>query len=239
MAKFVKHTSCEKCGSSDAKALYDDGSSWCFSCHNWSNGNSYSRYENSRKNVSEEHRKLPDDFSSHILGPGVEWVSRYGLDPEDLLVHDVGYSARYNQVIFTFPPTKLWQARNLNSTSKVKYFTSGNHEAILPIYRCGKEVDVCVITEDCLSAIKIASGGKKAGIWLDAMPLLGSALSVSKTLALSRYYKTLIFWLDHDKGRNAQRFARHASLIGMETKVIHTELDPKEYNYDELRKKLL
>lgn len=32
MANFVKHTSCDECGSSDAKAVYDDGSSHCFAC---------------------------------------------------------------------------------------------------------------------------------------------------------------------------------------------------------------
>ena len=29
---FIKHTSCEPCGSSDANAVYSDGSTYCFSC---------------------------------------------------------------------------------------------------------------------------------------------------------------------------------------------------------------
>lgn len=32
MANFLKHTNCEKCGSSDAKAIYEGGSSYCWSC---------------------------------------------------------------------------------------------------------------------------------------------------------------------------------------------------------------
>ena len=32
MGNFVRHASCEKCGSSDANAIYDDGSSHCFAC---------------------------------------------------------------------------------------------------------------------------------------------------------------------------------------------------------------
>lgn len=32
MANFIKHESCDNCGSSDGKALYDDGSSHCFVC---------------------------------------------------------------------------------------------------------------------------------------------------------------------------------------------------------------
>ena len=30
MAVFIRHENCEKCGSSDAKAVYDDGSWHCF-----------------------------------------------------------------------------------------------------------------------------------------------------------------------------------------------------------------
>ena len=34
-ADFVKHLPCEACGSSDANALYSDGSQWCFSCETY------------------------------------------------------------------------------------------------------------------------------------------------------------------------------------------------------------
>ena len=33
-AEFLRHEPCEVCGSSDAKAIYDDGNTFCFSCHN-------------------------------------------------------------------------------------------------------------------------------------------------------------------------------------------------------------
>ena len=32
-SKFMGHESCDQCGSSDAKAVYSDGGSYCFSCH--------------------------------------------------------------------------------------------------------------------------------------------------------------------------------------------------------------
>ena len=31
-SKFVKHIACEGCGSSDARAVYSDGSEYCFNC---------------------------------------------------------------------------------------------------------------------------------------------------------------------------------------------------------------
>lgn len=33
--QFVRHTSCPECGSSDARAVYSNGSSYCFSCGTW------------------------------------------------------------------------------------------------------------------------------------------------------------------------------------------------------------
>ena len=37
-AEFIRHEPCEVCGSSDAKAVYSDGNTFCFSCHNLTRG---------------------------------------------------------------------------------------------------------------------------------------------------------------------------------------------------------
>ena len=38
MSEFIEHTSCEACGSSDARAVYGDGGSHCFKCKDTSKG---------------------------------------------------------------------------------------------------------------------------------------------------------------------------------------------------------
>jgi len=35
VSQFVKHEACEKCGSSDAKSVYDDGHTFCFACESY------------------------------------------------------------------------------------------------------------------------------------------------------------------------------------------------------------
>ena len=35
MGKFIQHSVCSNCGSSDANSQYEDGSWWCFSCHTY------------------------------------------------------------------------------------------------------------------------------------------------------------------------------------------------------------
>ena len=37
-SKFIRHVACEKCGSSDANGLYDDGHTHCFACSHTTNG---------------------------------------------------------------------------------------------------------------------------------------------------------------------------------------------------------
>ena len=37
-SKFLQHTPCQSCGSSDANGLYDDGHQYCFSCETYVNG---------------------------------------------------------------------------------------------------------------------------------------------------------------------------------------------------------
>ena len=47
MAVFTKHEGCEKCGSSDAKAVYNDGSTYCWNC--------------TKTTLSEEYKELLQD----------------------------------------------------------------------------------------------------------------------------------------------------------------------------------
>lgn len=42
----------------------------------------------------------------------------------------------------------------------------------------------------------------------------------------------MVLWLDSDKLGNAMRISSQARLLGFETKVVYTELDPKCYEND-------
>lgn len=46
MAEFVRHLRCDSCGSSDANAEYDDGSTFCFSCEAYTSSNSIKKEHN-------------------------------------------------------------------------------------------------------------------------------------------------------------------------------------------------
>lgn len=234
MANWLSNGPCPRCGSRDNLASYDDGSKWCWGCHYYESRNKLPT-ETHKEDIG--HRPLPDDTSVWFGPDSLNWANRYGLYVEDLIRHNVKFSPSKNQTIFTWPETDLWQARNHN-LSKVKYFTSGNHDDVLPIYAhsTGPNLEsVVVLTEDCLSAIRISMLGGENGLRCDAMPLLGTHLPSQKLNRLKRLYSKIIVWLDHDKGKEAQGIADRAKMIGMGAKVVSTELDPKEYKDDELR----
>ena len=53
-SNFVKHTSCDSCGSSDANAIYSDGHTYCHKCHavvpsNQTKGKSYMQQSHVQK----------------------------------------------------------------------------------------------------------------------------------------------------------------------------------------------
>jgi len=73
MGQFIKHEACEECGSSDANGIYEDGSSWCFSCltykfHKGDKGMA----ESVRTAILEQFEKLPTEgFISAIKDRGI------------------------------------------------------------------------------------------------------------------------------------------------------------------------
>lgn len=84
------------------------------------------------------------------------------------------------------------------------------------------------MVEDAVSAAKIARQN-------DAMPCLGSYLPAKKLTRLRPFYESLIVWLDEDKLKEAREMAQMAKWLGFSTKVVYTELDPKEYSNEAIK----
>jgi hypothetical protein len=160
----------------------------------------------------------------------------------------VVYSPSRDQIIYQLG--NVWQARNLqvggsqgnSGRKKSKNFTSGNVNECTHIYgAASSDRDLSgsvegeqghfprlVIVEDPVSAIRISA-------LEDSMPLLGSYLATERLNAVAGLYKRLVVWLDSDKLKEARGIAERAQLIGIEAKVIYTDLDPKCYTHDELK----
>lgn len=114
------------------------------------------------------------------------------------------------------------------SKPRLKYFTEGDINAILPVYECSVVSNHVVLVEDCLSAIKIARQ-------CDSMPLLGSGIKRDRLARLRPFYDVLTVWLDSNMYDNAMKIASQAELLGFKAKAIYTPLDPKCYSDEEIK----
>ena len=60
MALFTKHVGCDKCGSSDGKAIYKDGSHYCWVCKDKSLSEDYKEHLNSKKRKGKVKAKVKE-----------------------------------------------------------------------------------------------------------------------------------------------------------------------------------
>lgn len=256
MNRFLYHTSCERCGSSDAKAIYSQGDSFCFSCRSV-NSAKISPYvsQNARQQDDAEMQdktvRYPSDATKHYSEGALAWCKKYEITVEQLLKETIYYSSARDQLIFGFEADEkllAYQARNLNPVSKGKrYYTCGDVNELLPIYPCRYPVSGSinsrrlVLVEDCLSAIKVAAVGCDASceaLGADAMPLLGSGISRQKLSRLRPFYDVLDVFLDPDMWHKSLGIVKQAQLLGFQARPIQSDRDPKEHSTEELRKLL-
>jgi hypothetical protein len=241
MGVFVKHEACPRCGSKDNLGRYSDGSAWCFGCHYREKADRIPVID--EKYLEKEHQSITlsddlcNDFPEHVVG----WLAKYHVPVEEAIKHGWKYSPKWDQLVFTFADADgnvaCSQARNFRQGAKTKYFNQGSPADVLPIFHCGRAVGMgasnsraLVVVEDAVSAARISRQ-------CDAMPCLGSYLPVRKLTALKLLnYESITVWLDSDKLKEAMEIADKAKWIGLSSKVVHTELDPKEYTDQEISK---
>lgn len=251
MSEFLKHSACPKCNSSDAFALYAGGSGYCFSCGYYRPPTGSPYIAAAQLDTPHNMKDMPDDAGMYYSTEVLKWTSKYYISVEQLIQNNVLYSPSRNQLIFTFyedsPDNQpglcspqggesgfekpcLWQARNFSKESKLKYYTQGEKEKVVPYFGqlkgSNNERSVVTIVEDCISAIRIASLGSVA------VPCLGSTMGRDKLARLrgllgpsSRY----VVWLDSNMYDKAQQISQRLALLGSHTRVIWSEEDPKFY----------
>lgn len=256
MATFLYNGPCDRCGSRDNLAHYDDGSSWCWGCHHYTRANNSSFIWTPNKEATDNDIQLDDDLVFDYPGHVVAWLAKYRVSVPEAIGYGWKYSPHRDQLVFIFKDEEgkvaCVQARNFRAGSKQKYYNQGSPSSTLPIFLAGvAEVPkhpFLVAVEDAVSAARIASsyrpdanapGRALNGPWCDAMPCLGSYLPLKKLARLRASYDFLYVWLDSDKLKEARDIAQRAKWLGFNTRVVYTELDPKCYSNQEIQKIML
>jgi len=71
------------------------------------------------------------------------------------------------------------------------------------------------------------------------MPCLGTNFQTHKIVEAQRQgYQQIIVWLDSDKWREARHISDNCKWLGLSSKVVLTDLDPKIYSFDDIKRYL-
>jgi len=242
MATFVKHEGCPSCGSRDNLARYSDGSAYCFGCRYTERGDKspfVGERDGKNESVSDGVR-FPDDATNILDGAGLEWLAKYGLDAGDAFKAGFKWSPYWRQLLMPFYDGDgqlcCIQAKNFDAkrASKAKYYNVGEKAQSRTIYvslRAQERGGVrrrLVLTEDAVSALVVSQVA-------DGKPLLGTSIPREQLAEIAKSYDELIVWLDDDKWREGRSIADQAKLLGMKTKTLLTDKDPKEYDIDTIK----
>lgn len=225
MSKFIGHIPCPKCGSKDNLAEYDDHF-WCFGC----------RYHKVKDDIHTlrkrafKHSEDPPSLvglmncSRDLPQTAMKWLLSYGISKDEIEQYDFQW-CEDNELLVLYNKDGYWQGRSF-ADNRPKYLSGGNKP--LTIYGSGNKI-VCV--EDILSAIKIA----RLSPDYCSTPLLGSSMPLETTQSLIERFNDVIVWLDRDKAKNAIKIARNLKQRGINSEVVISPLDPKEYNKEEIK----
>ncbi len=223
-------TRCPKCAergkdrSGDNLGIYSDGHAYCFSCGYSSNGTINNKLN---KTIRQDKAipDLPEDISNTLGENAKRWLLRYFPAKEDF---PKCLWSEQEQKLYFMLEGGAYQYRYFGTQPKhPKWVGYGINENLLHISsnsRMDCNHHVLVLVEDIIS-------GMKVGHILPTLTLFGSNISLKRLAAIKLLgYNEVIIWLDWDKKEYAIKAAQSAQSIGLLARVIHTILDPKEYD---------
>lgn len=189
--------------------------------------------------------RLPEDFTTNIPPDGAVWLLKSGVTTYLSTAYGIGWSEKLQRVIL---PVEVdgslvcVQGRAIHEGQKPKYYNKKRAGKDLMWFWSKPELMLenvrprtCIITEDILSTIR-------TGRLLPSFSTLGTKLNPKLAVrANQRGYDTFLIWYDGDEAgmQGSIQVKKDLELMGFNTKIIKTELDPKEYNNDEIKHILL
>lgn len=170
------------------------------------------------------------------------WFLKYGISMTLAEKYGFKFSEFYNRVcipVYSANGTlTAVQGRALTEQHKPKWLYMGKPEKDSVFY-ANKEplIGPLVVTEDILSAIKVARIG------VPCISMLGSHISdgqLQKIMAHAKHVRVndICIWLDgDDAGKAGASYAmKQFQLQGIEPKIVKSKLDPKEYGLEEIER---
>lgn len=241
MSTYVEHRACPSCGSRDNLAIYTDHE-YCFGCGHIVFYNYHTRRIQGAKEVSKKNVSLPEDIQPYIPAIADSWLKQYELTQNELLVNRVVWSEYRQLLVFPYFDDKNylygWQGRYFGANpTHPKWIGHGNFKKTAAIWKNSltsiKESSI-ILVEDIISCIKIQR-------LYNSSCLFGSSININNYITLYNKYnlKEIIIWLDKDKMKESYQYSLSFNKLGINSRVISTDLDPKYYSTEQLRRIIL
>lgn len=241
-SRYIGSEQCPKCREAGRDTSKDNLHRWedhahCFACNYHEFPDTIQRIERLMEKINPDTGEivktleLPNDAQKSINYKALQWLDRYGIMREEIVKHDLRWSDFRQWLIFPiYGDNGLigYQGRNFGPNGP-KWESRGDLHSIIHIVdQQQKGTDPLVIVEDIVSAIKV-------GRQFAAMPIFGGSISLKRVQLLKHVARNVVWWLDADKYPEAIRYAKGARLIGVQSKVVFTERDPKDHTDEEIR----
>lgn len=236
MAVFVRHEACPSCGSRDNLAVYDDGGGWCFGCGHIVRS-SISGFVKETMLVEEQTWSLPDDLTQDFPQEVLSFIKPFELTIEELIKYEYYFSRRAGRLWRLFNTESNQRLcrpargsccsaeyRQIHSSTrgpKSRFF--GSKEEAFAVAGTEHGNHKLVLVEDSMSSLKV-------GRVVSSAPLFGTSLTMNKLTGYAKDYQQVVVWLDRDKFQEAWEIALKFKWLGVATKVVLTQHDPKYYS---------
>lgn len=227
-------TRCPRCAENgrdkhgDNLGVYSDNHSYCYSCGWGSAGSTANKLRNMAHRAAKEIPALPEDITNKLGREAYEWLLQY-FEPKDF--PRCLYSSSERKLYFMLEGGAYQYRYFGDNKDHPKWIGYGINDSLIHIVGNVSSTSI-ILVEDLISAVKV-------GHITPTLCLFGSNISLKRlaTLKLLGYNKVII-WLDWDKKEYAIKASQQAQSIGLQSRVIHTKLDPKEYTYLEIERVL-
>ena len=227
-------TRCPRCAENgrdkhgDNLGVYSDNHSYCYSCGFSSTGSTANKLRNMAHRAAKEIPALPEDITNKLGREAYEWLLQY-FEPKDF--PRCLYSSSERKLYFMLEGGAYQYRYFGDNKDHPKWIGYGITDSLIHIVSNVHSTSI-ILVEDIISAVKV-------GHITPTLCLFGSNISLKRlaTLKLLGYNKVII-WLDWDKKEYAIKASQQAQSIGLQSRVIHTKLDPKEYTYLEIERVL-
>jgi len=207
---FIKHTSCESCGSSDANAVYSDGSAYCFSCRK----NTAAGTEDTEVEFNVVQSQLTLDEIQQLPIDTFRGISKKVLYNAGVKIE---YDDKRNITSHYYPITvnkkiKAYKKR-IVATKDFRVVGKAEVPELFNQVNSGKRKNL-VITEgeiDCLSILEMLT---KAKAQFDVVSIVNGAQSARRNIAsnldfVNKYEKVFIAFDNDEFGIEASKDVAH------------------------------